>query len=68
MTLILPHRLTVQKHSVQPLWRIRCSCGWTALAPSEPAARDAQITHLEAEEPFPDLSHLLAPDQKEPWQ
>lgn len=68
MTLILPHRLTVQKHPAVPLWRIRCTCGWTALAPSTEAARDAQITHLEAEEPFPDLDHLLAPTEKGPWQ
>jgi hypothetical protein len=61
MSLILPHHLTVQRHSTMPIWRIRCSCGWTALAAAEEAAKVAQITHLETEEPFPDLDHLLKP-------
>lgn len=58
MSLILPHRLRpAQRHSVIPfLWRVRCSCGWSAFAATEFFANEAGKHHLIEEEPFPDLT------------
>jgi hypothetical protein len=54
---------TVQPHTDIPyLWRSACTCGEWFLAPSEARARLAIQTHIEREEPFPDIG--LASDEK----
>lgn len=59
MSLIVPHNITVQGHTSVPyLWRVRCSCGWRAIAPDHPKALLAKASHLSEEEPFPDLTFL----------
>lgn len=62
MSLILPHRLDIRRHTVIPyLWRIQCTCGYSAYAPTKWKARVCAQTHIEAEEPFPDLDFLSEP-------
>lgn len=64
MSLIVPHNVKVQGHSVVPyLWRVLCSCGYKAIAPSFEKAQACKAQHLEDEEPFPDLSFLEEPKQ-----
>lgn len=64
LSLILPHNVTVQGHSRIPyLFRIRCSCGFSAYAPDLPKALTCKAQHLSEEEPFPDLSFLEEPKQ-----
>lgn len=47
----------IRRHTALPhLWRARCSCGEWFLAASEEMARLALHQHIEAEEPFPDMS------------
>jgi hypothetical protein len=55
MSIIVPHiGVPPQRHSLVPfLWKVRCSCGWFALAASEIACRAAFHSHQLAEEPFP---------------
>lgn len=55
MSLIVPHyRRAAKRHNSVPyLWRIGCSCGWYALAPSEDRCNMAFAQHQFEEEPFP---------------
>jgi hypothetical protein len=47
---------SVQRHASVPyLWRSTCTCGEWFLAHSEDRARLAVRTHIEREEPFPDI-------------
>jgi len=59
-------RYAPQRHAVIPfLWRVRCLCGWSALAPSEYKADAAIESHISSEEPFPDLGILADDKNKE---
>lgn len=67
MTLLLPHRCTVQRHAALPyLFRASCHCGWQALASTEANAKAAAASHLSAEEAFPDWSFLTPPGEGRP--
>lgn len=62
MSLIVPHRTTVQGHAQIPyLFRAFCSCGWEAFAGNEGNANLAAQQHLIEEEPFPDAEAFLDP-------
>jgi len=59
MPLILPHHVRIQRHSSVPyLWRILCTCRWSAIAPDQEKAKLAATAHVEEEEAFPDYSFL----------
>ena len=46
----------IKRHTEIPyLWRSACTCGTWFLAASEARAQLALRTHIEAEEPFPDI-------------
>ena len=48
------HITGAHRHTHIPyLWRAVCTCGWSALAPSEARAQAAAQFHFESEEPFP---------------
>ncbi len=67
MTLILPHAVIIVRHTALPwLYRIRCSCGYKAFAPSWEKGLACKQQHLEEEEPFPDLSFLAEPEKRSP--
>lgn len=54
MSIIVPHEIAIRRHTDVPyLWKVRCSCGWYALAPDAAKARMAGNSHLSEEEPFP---------------
>lgn len=63
MSIIVPHNCVVVRHATVPyLWRITCGCGYKAFAPDWEKALLCKQTHLESEEPFPDLSFLSDPE------
>lgn len=65
MSLIVPHRITIQRHAQIPyLWRVRCICGFVAFAPAEWKAKACATSHIEAEEAFPDYSFLGEPPEQ----
>lgn len=55
MSILVPHWChPPQRHEKVPyLWRIGCSCGWSAFAPSQENCRAAFLQHQVEEEPFP---------------
>jgi hypothetical protein len=66
MPLILPHRITIQRHASVPyLWRATCLCKWSALAPSQERIKMAASEHISEEVAFPDWSFLS--DKPEPF-